>query len=185
MLLRITRVQVLTLQRKDAQALAELQAIPVGSFMLNNDKDLMMAGLQRRLGRHAQARRSYQLALQEAQGKIHSRTAVLRAWAWSHVAAAQIGLGQLQEGEQAIAHSQAELDPARDHVDGPILLVANAKNYLAAGRKELALQALQQAMALPGIGLTTSPKLLALDPDWDGVHQDERFLRLVAGHGGE
>ena len=185
MLLRITRVQVLTLQRKDAQALAELQAIPVGSFMLNNDKDLMMAGLQRRLGRHAQARRSYQLALQEAQGKIHSRTAVLRAWAWSHVAAAQIGLGQLQEGEQAIAHSQAELDPARDHVDGPILLVANAKNYLAAGRKELALQALQQAMALPGIGLTTSPKLLALDPDWDGVRQDERFLRLVARHGGE
>ena len=85
MLLRITRVQVLTLQRKDAQALAELQAIPVGSFMLNNDKDLMMAGLQRRLGRHAQARRSYQLALQSLQQQKLKKLLRLRTMARTHL----------------------------------------------------------------------------------------------------
>jgi len=178
-LVREMRAYLLYLLRRDGEALSELRNLPTGGFDLYFNRTLLMARLRQLNGDAAGARGNFRDALSDAMRETHGASPVLAAWAWSNAGGALIGLGRSQEGLDAIARSRALLDPARDHVDGPRLLYANAGHLAAAGRADLAVPLLAQALATEGIGLTASPRMLWLDPVWDPIRSAPGFRQLL------
>jgi TolB-like protein/Flp pilus assembly protein TadD len=91
------------------------------------------------------------------------------------------GLGRkeeaIREGQRAI-----ELLPeSKDAFDGPQVTVGLAQIYTWTGEKEQALQLLDHSLSTPN-GLTVA--LLKLDPVWDPLRQDPRFIAILKKHGG-
>lgn len=178
-LVRAMRVYLLYLLHRNDEALAELRSLPSGGFDLYFNRSLLLARLLQLHGDAAGARAGYLQALSEAMPKTRVASPVQSAWAWSNVGGAQIGLGRFREGQDAINRSLALVDPAHDHVDGPRLLYANAGHFAAAGRADLAVPLLARALAAAGVGLTTSPRMLWLDPAWDPIRDSPGFRQLL------
>ena len=90
---------------------------------------------------------------------------------------ANAGLGLADEAIREGRKSTTLMPPSRDALTGTAQLGWLAHLYVRAGRNEEAIVLLQRLLKLPaGIGI--SPALLRLDPVWDPLRSDPRFLTL-------
>jgi tetratricopeptide (TPR) repeat protein len=186
--MQLVRVALLPYQRKYAEALALLDAIPDTpdnfSPVIGQSKALMQADLYRWMGETAKAQPLYRQALaalhrQLAEGEKGQNQYL--AEVWGAVADAELGLGHTDQGLAAIAKSLA-LAAATKKL-GPYLRAAimelNASYYAEANRPDLAVPLLEKALATPGSGESYSPVMLWLDPAWDPIRHDPRFQALL------
>ena len=93
-------------------------------------------------------------------------------------AAAGIGLKDeaILEGRKATT-----LMPfGRDAVTAPGYLGWLAQLYVRVGENGQAIDVLRQVLAMHSSGIAVSPALLKLDPIWDPLRKDPRFLKLIA-----
>jgi tetratricopeptide (TPR) repeat protein len=87
---------------------------------------------------------------------------------------------ELGDKEKAIREGRTACDmvpPAKDALDGVGLITNLATIYALTGEKDLALQQLEIVSKLPN---GPSYGELRLDPEWDSLHGDPRFEKLVA-----
>jgi serine/threonine-protein kinase len=87
---------------------------------------------------------------------------------------------ELGDKEKAIHEGRTACDmlpPAKDAVDGVLLLSNLARIYTLTGEKDLALKQLDVLSTLPS-GPTYGE--LRLDPEWDALRDDPRFEKIVA-----
>jgi TolB-like protein/predicted TPR repeat methyltransferase len=180
--LRLWRVQLLTLQRKYPEALALRAAIPdtLDNFFNTGSRVLTLADLYRLMGDTAHARPLYAQALSQLHTQLTALvfSAIKLSFVWNRIASAELGLGRTDDALAAIAKSQALAAQSGNRFFGPWIAESNAARYAQAGRADLAVPLLSQALATPGIGLFYSPVLLWLDPAWDPIRHDPRFHAL-------
>ena len=91
-------------------------------------------------------------------------------------------LAMLGRKEEAIAEGTRamQLKPeSKDAFDGPMYTIAMAHIYTWTGEKEQALQIIEKSLDTPN-GLTASD--LTLDPVWDPLREDTRFLAMIEKH---
>jgi hypothetical protein len=87
---------------------------------------------------------------------------------------------ELGEKDKAIREGRTAcemLPPAKDAIDGVILITNLARIYALTGEKDLALEQLATVSNLP---FGPSYGQLRLDPDWDSLRGDPRFEKIVA-----
>jgi hypothetical protein len=111
--------------------------------------------------------------------KSEQHQSIYLASVWVSVADAELGLGHTDEGLTAIAAAVSanpkQISPEL-HAN---ITELNANLYAEAGRADLAVPLLAQALAMPAIGRSYSPALLWLDPAWDPIRHDARFQALL------
>ena len=93
-------------------------------------------------------------------------------------AAAGLGLKEeaIREGRKAI-----DLMPmSRDALSAPGYLAFLAQLYVRVGENGQAIDTLRQLLAVPSGGGEISLALLKLDPIWDPLREDARFLKMIA-----
>jgi TolB-like protein/Flp pilus assembly protein TadD len=86
---------------------------------------------------------------------------------------------QLSDKEKAIREGRTACDmlpPAKDAIDGVILITNLARIYALTGEKDLALEQLATVSNLP---FGPSYGQLRLDPEWDLLRGDPRFEKMV------
>ena len=182
-ILRLWRVGLLTYQRRYAEALALLDAIPdtPDNFYRSGggQKVLMQAELHRLSGDAGRARALYAEALPVERARVHalSGAGVKVAEQWIFVARAELGVGDVDEALKALAKAQSFVE--HDYADGPSWLVTIATEYARAGRTDSAVSLLARALATPGVGTNYSPAMLWIDPAWDPIRGDPRFQALL------
>jgi serine/threonine-protein kinase len=118
---------------------------------------------------YAEIHREYQASVQERPGDWDRHLTL-------GFAAAGLGLKDeaIREGRRA-----TELLPiSRDAFAGPDIAVYLAQLYVRVGERDQAIASLQQLLAIPA-GLYVSPALLRIDPVWDPLRKDPRFLKLI------
>jgi TolB-like protein/cytochrome c-type biogenesis protein CcmH/NrfG len=180
---RSWRVRLLTLQRRYPEALALLAEMPDHVDTLEyqtGPKALVQADLHRLVGDDARARLLYEQALPQAQARLAqlAYSPMKSSFVRNHIAAAQLGLGRTDQALASIAKSQALAVQSGNHFFGPWIGERNAALYAQAGRADLAMPLLAEALATPGIRIY-SPILLWLDPAWDPVRHDPGFQALL------
>src|SRR5262249_49914792 len=80
----------------------------------------------------------------------------------------------LQESRRALEL----LPPSRDMLSGTSVLLWVAQIEVRAGARDAALDHLREALKLPS-GVVVSSAVLKLDPVWDPVRSDPRFIELL------
>ncbi|MBS0284585.1 MAG: protein kinase, partial [Proteobacteria bacterium] len=185
--LRLWRTDLLVYQRKHAQAIALLNGVPDNAdnfSFVRGSKALQLANLYRLAGDAVRAQPLYGQALAAAKGELQSQQGGDLASVWSNVAAAELGLGNVSQGLDAVARSQAIVTATDDKVAGAGVMQNNAAHYAQAQRADLAVPLLQTALASSGIGFYYSPAMLAVDPAWDPIRKDPRFQALLKTYAG-
>ncbi|MGH8114229.1 MAG: tetratricopeptide repeat protein [Rhodanobacteraceae bacterium] len=186
---QLQRVSLLTYQRKYQEALALLAGIPDTSdsfWVFTGSKAKQQADLYRLAGDAARAKSLYEkaLPLAHAQLKAQAGSDSTESLVWRNVADIELGLGHTSAGLAAIAQSQALMTRTHDHEYGPWVMELNAGLYAEAGRPDLAVPLLANALVSPGLGDQYSPVLLWLDPAWDPIRHDPRFQALLKKNAG-
>jgi TolB-like protein/Tfp pilus assembly protein PilF len=182
--LRLQRVTLLTYQRKYAEALALLDTVPdtadnFGPGSGAGPKAMGQAELYRRMGDISRARPLYAQALPQIRIQLAQLHGVNQALQWNYLAAAELGLGNIAQGLDALAKSRAVVQDSHDNVYGPIATEMVAGLYAEALRPDLAVPLLAKALVAPGIGAYYSPVMLWLDPAWDPIRHDPAFQALL------
>jgi serine/threonine-protein kinase len=87
-------------------------------------------------------------------------------------------LGRKTEAVREGERGTGLLPIAKDAYTGPYLQHQLARIYLRVGQPEKALDILEQLLKIP---YYVSPGLLRIDPEWEPLHHNPRFKRLVQG----
>jgi TolB-like protein/Flp pilus assembly protein TadD len=181
--LEIQRVSLLSMQRKDHDAIALLESVPDSPDVFSvgiGSKALLLADLYRLSGDTANARPLFTEALATARTQLDRQQNLKLAGAWQHVASAELGLGRTAAGLDAIGRAQAIVAATKDQTNGPVMMKRDAALYAEARRPDRAVPLLAKALAKRGISYVYSPLLLWLDPTWDPIRRDPGFRALLA-----
>ena len=180
--LKLRRVSLLTYQRKYHDALALLAEAPDAAGFLggNVTSILQRADLYRLAGDAARAKPLFEQALRlaRAQRKLQADGDIAELLALRSIADAGLGLGHTEAGLTALAQMQAPLSRTSDHLLRPEWMLLVAELYAQASRPDLAVPLLDKTLATPGIGASYSPVMLWIDPAWDPILHDPRFVAL-------
>ena len=74
------------------------------------------------------------------------------------------------------------LSASRDAFAGPEVMSYAARIDVLVGDRDAAIGKLQHLMSIPA-GLWVSPAMLRIDPVWDPIRDDARFMALQARYG--
>jgi TolB-like protein/Flp pilus assembly protein TadD len=177
------RISLLTLQRRFSEALQLVQKLPEenlhGEGTGPTPKALLEGICFFFLGEKEKARADFERARVVIERSVSEVPDDAGRHAQLGVVLAGLGRKEdaIREGQRAI-----ELLPeSKDAFEGPQFTVGLAQIYTWTGEKEQALQLLEHSLSTPS-GLTVA--LLKLDPVWDPLRQDSRFLALLQKHGG-
>jgi TolB-like protein/Tfp pilus assembly protein PilF len=175
------RAKWLQLQRRYAAALALVDHVPPDLFVETDvgSKVLAQANLYRLMGDAAHARRLFQQAAKLAQASVSEVQGLFLPFGWMALANAELGLGDVAQGLNAVARALAIANEQGDQESIPTIMAIGATLYAEASRPDLAVPLLTKALATPGIGVSYSPVLLWLDPAWDPIRYDPGFQALL------
>jgi TolB-like protein/Flp pilus assembly protein TadD len=177
------RISLLTLQRKFSDALQLVQKMPEenlhGEGTAPTPKVFLEGICLFFLGEKEKARADFERArviIERLVGEVPDDAS-------RH---AQLGFvfASLGRKEEAIREGQRAIEllpESKDAFDGPQVTVGLAQIYTWTGEKEQALQLLDHSLSTPN-GLTVA--LLKLDPVWDPLRQEPRFIAMLKKHGG-
>ena len=177
-LVTASRIWVLTLQRKFADALQVVQQFPGETLTYPErgpcPKAALEGGLYLYLGEKEKAHAAFEQARIVAERLV--RDAPDDPGRHAQLGAVLAGLGKkddaISEGRKAV-----ELLPeSEDAFDGPQATVALAEICSWAGEHDEAIRLLDHLLTIPS-GLTVTT--LKLDPTWDPVRKDPRFQALI------
>jgi hypothetical protein len=106
---------------------------------------------------------------------------IVRAQSWDVASPNPLAFfdAELGDKEKAIREGRTACDmlpPAKDAIDGVILLSYLGQTYALIGEKDLALEQLDIVSKLPS---GPSYGQLRLDPEWDSLRSDPRFEKIV------
>ena len=174
------RFELRIFQRKYDEALEVLARSPLDSFeghVPGGDypKSFLRARVYRLMKDDAKAHAFFEEAHRAIERGIRENP--LSAARHALLGQVHAGLGRkddsIREGKRAV-----ELLPeSKDALDGPLVSIALAEIYVMVGDNDAALPLLEHSLATPG-GITAP--LLKLDPVWDPLRSDPRFIQLLA-----
>jgi TolB-like protein/Flp pilus assembly protein TadD len=181
-LITFSRIYLLILQRKFAEALPIVQSWPDqiihGDSTAPKPKASLEGLLYWLLGDKAKAQAAYQRARPLAENLLREGPRDPAR----HLELAFILVG-LNQKEQAIAEGRraAELLPeSKDAFEGPQITTALAQIYALTGERDQAFQLLDRSLNTPN-GITVP--ILKIDPVWDTIRSDPRFQALIDKYG--
>ncbi|MCK9538546.1 tetratricopeptide repeat protein [Dokdonella sp.] len=179
-MMKLMRVNLLSLQRRHAEALALLESVPdtPDNFGAPAPKSLQEAELYRLLGDNDHAVMAYQVARPAVQGRLSGKRG-FAGLVQLESARVELGLGRLQDALDQTELALAQTIRSGDHVFLPQVMRGAAALYAQAGRAELAVPLIDKLIEMPGAGLTCAPVLLWLDPAWDPIRADPGFQALL------
>ncbi len=181
---RRMQAKLLTLQRKYREAIAIYEGIPDSPRNFNigtGPKALRLGLLYQAAGETEKARpllqevrRQLQVWFDDPQGEPDRRYL-----AGMHLAEAESALGERDAAVATIDAALAKISPD-EPVEGVLGKQSDAAEaYAQAGRADLAVPLLQQLISQQGPGADLSAILLRLDPVWDAIRDDPRFVKLL------
>jgi TolB-like protein/Flp pilus assembly protein TadD len=176
-LVTFSRMQLLLLQRKFADALALLKQSPQDVFHSDKPREFFEGTIHTFSNDKEEALSAFKRARPIAEKALREGPTD----ASRHVILGMI-LAGLGEKDAAIAEGirAVELLPeSQDALDGPKTTVALAQIYAWTGEIDQALQLLDRSLSTPN-GVTAP--FLRLDPIWDPLRSDPRFLALIDKH---
>jgi serine/threonine protein kinase/predicted Zn-dependent protease len=176
------KASYMVLKRRYAEA-AELLSGAVAVESDQGDLELIrsLAQAQQLAGDISAARATYQKAVQNLQRQLKSVAPGSFEEAWRHKLLSEdyAGLGEaaaaVDEGQKAMAVCPT----SKNAWGGPIFEVNMAEIYATLGDADHAIPILQRVLRLP-CGFSITPELLRLDPLWDPIRTDPRFIKLTA-----
>jgi serine/threonine-protein kinase len=162
------------LERLDGSPLELLE-----DYLHLTPKSLLKAITLELLGRRGEAPAELRSARRLLERRLAEQPRDARALAALGEVLARLGDG---EGALDAARKAVGLTPVEeDAVAGPIHLEVLARVELLTGDRQGALARLDHLLSIPS---TISSRLLALDPRWDAVREDDRFRELIGRHSG-
>jgi TolB-like protein/Flp pilus assembly protein TadD len=173
-LITFSRVQLLLLQRRFAEALAVLKQSAQDASHFDKPKEFFEGAIYTFLNDKEKAISAFERARSIAEKAVQESPDD----ASRHVTLGLIlaGLGQKElaigEGRRAV-----ELLPeSQDALDGPKMTIALAQIYAWTGESDQALQLLDRSLSTPN-GITVP--FLKLDPIWEPLRTDPRYQALI------
>ena len=96
---------------------------------------------------------------------------------------ANAGLGRKDDAAREAHKAIALMPENRDAVSGPAVQGYAARIFARIGENQNAIDLIAHLMTIP-CGRTMSVALLKLDPDWDPLREDSRFVAVLTSHEG-
>ena len=174
------RFSVARIQRRPGDALAALDASRQdvsGDDMFYRPRALLRAQVYDDLGDARRARAYYDTARVELADSLtrNSRSARLRI----ALGLAYVGLGHRERAVREARAAMAIVPVTSNAVAGTAIMADAAEIYARAGDHDTAIALLGQLLEMPA-GREVSVQLLGVDPRWDPLRADARFVRMLA-----
>lgn len=186
-IMRQKRSEILFVMRRFREAIEAMESVedtPDNFQWLGGSKSLNLASLYESAGDPARAKELYAEALPGLKKALDDPSIwpTKAAIIWSQIASAEFAINGRQAALDAIAKSESFLQ-FPDHVYGPFARVASAVVAAHAGHAEVAVPLLERVFEDPAGGMLMSARLLAIDPNWDPIRHDAKFVELVRRYG--
>jgi tetratricopeptide (TPR) repeat protein len=177
----LSRINVLILQRRFAEALQLVEKMPKetvhGEGTAPTPKAFFEGILHFMLGEKDNARADFERARVIVEESV--RDVPDDASRHAQLGAIFAGLRRKEEAIREGKRAVELLPESKDAFDGPQVTIALAQIYCWTGEKEQALQLIERSLSTPnGINVP----LLKLDPVWDPIRDDPRFKALIDKH---
>lgn len=191
--LQVQRASLLQMLRRYPEALAILEAVPDApdtfGAQSGGTKAAFLGSSYRDMGDAARARQYYAQAeakvrpvLAEAETEVEAGSDPARLVlvnALQNTAEVELGLGRTDAAIRLTERAQAVLEGLDDGYLDAVLSSYSADLYGRAVRADLAVPLLDRILGSPQGGMGYSPALLQVEPGWDAIRDDPRFVALL------
>jgi TolB-like protein/Tfp pilus assembly protein PilF len=177
------RYGIYVLTHRYEEALHLMQQSPQQSFHMeipvDQPKALFIGQALRLLHKDAEARAAYE----EARGILEASVREVPDDAMRHALLGQIyaALGRKEDAIREGKRAMEILPESKDALEGPMATIGLAQIYAVVGDRDNALSLLEHLLEIPS---SLSVHMLQLDPIWDSLRNDPRFIELLKKHGG-
>jgi tetratricopeptide (TPR) repeat protein len=143
------------------------------------DLNIYLGNLRRLSGDLAGAKANYRAALKELETDASRQQK--SADVYSYLALVHCGLGNRKEAFKFAALAVAAKPVSKDALSGAYYEHVQARVRTRLGDRKFAIPAIRRLLTLEA-PLPLTPALLRLDPDFDNLRADARFMALVGDH---
>jgi TolB-like protein/Tfp pilus assembly protein PilF len=177
------RYGIYILTHRYEEALHLMQQSPQQSFHMEIPVDqpraLLIGQVLRLLHKDAEARAAYE----EARVVLEASVREVPDDAMRHALLGQIyaALGRKEDAIREGKRAMEILPESKDALEGPMATIGLAQIYAVVGDRDNALSLLEHLLEIPS---SLSVHMLQLDPIWDSLRNDPRFIELLRKHGG-